>query len=234
MSRPRRGFTLIELLVVIAIIAILAAILFPVFAKAREKARQASCQSNLKQISLAFLQYAQDFDETLPAIRFGDNPGESWPWLVWPGLGDWVSLLRGPIQPYMQSQELLRCPSGPDRGVWDPRVHYAYNEYLYNFNNGFSKLSSLSSAPAGVARISLVIESYASGIVCDWDNGGAIADGMGRVRYGCYDPWRANHEGLNIAYADGHVKFLPQAQVRSTKSTNNLQTPVIDPRAMEG
>ena len=66
----RRGFTLIELLVVIAIIAILAAILFPVFAKAREKARSASCESNLKQISLAVLMYAQDYDEKFPRDWF--------------------------------------------------------------------------------------------------------------------------------------------------------------------
>ena len=67
----RRGFTLIELLVVIAIIAILAAILFPVFAKAREKARQASCSSNLKQIALAALQYATDYDGLIAAGRGG-------------------------------------------------------------------------------------------------------------------------------------------------------------------
>jgi len=66
MKRSRNGFTLIELLVVIAIIAILAAILFPVFARAREKARQTSCLSNLKQLSLAILMYAEDYDETLP------------------------------------------------------------------------------------------------------------------------------------------------------------------------
>src|SRR5688572_26955246 len=66
----KRGFTLIELLVVIAIIAILAAILFPVFAQAREKGRQATCLSNMKQLSLAVTLYAQDFDETLPRMRF--------------------------------------------------------------------------------------------------------------------------------------------------------------------
>ncbi|MCD6351947.1 MAG: prepilin-type N-terminal cleavage/methylation domain-containing protein, partial [Armatimonadetes bacterium] len=70
----RRGFTLIELLVVIGIIAILAAILFPVFARAREKARQASCLSNLKQLALGFLMYIQDYDERLPRYCWWLNP----------------------------------------------------------------------------------------------------------------------------------------------------------------
>src|SRR6202044_2312019 len=69
----RKAFTLIELLVVIAIIAILAAILFPVFAKAREKARQTTCTSNMKQLGLAVLQYVQDYDESMPTGRFGDS-----------------------------------------------------------------------------------------------------------------------------------------------------------------
>jgi prepilin-type N-terminal cleavage/methylation domain-containing protein len=72
-SSLRRGFTLIELLVVIAIIAILAAILFPVFARARENARRASCSSNMKQIGLGFLQYTQDYDERMPSVADGSN-----------------------------------------------------------------------------------------------------------------------------------------------------------------
>src|SRR5476651_29540 len=71
----RQGFTLIELLVVIAIIAILAAILFPVFAKAREKARQTSCASNEKQLGLAFIQYCQDYDEMFPVGTYGNANG---------------------------------------------------------------------------------------------------------------------------------------------------------------
>src|ERR671933_2119510 len=80
------GFTLIELLVVIAIIAILAAILFPVFAKARAKARQATCLSNLKQLGTAFMMYAQDYDETYPMSNYGLSSGvnRSWQYLVDP------------------------------------------------------------------------------------------------------------------------------------------------------
>src|SRR5579883_996778 len=90
------GFTLIELLVVIAIIAILAAILFPVFAKAREKARQASCMSNEKQIGLAILQYVQDNDELMPVSNNGQGRG-------------WA----GEIYAYAKSAQLFKCPDDP-------------------------------------------------------------------------------------------------------------------------
>jgi len=99
-KRTHRAFTLIELLVVIAIIAILAAILFPVFAQAREKARSASCLSNEKQIGLAILQYVQDYDETYP-IGVNADWNASWPTLV---------------QPYVKSLDVFRCPS--DRELW--------------------------------------------------------------------------------------------------------------------
>jgi prepilin-type N-terminal cleavage/methylation domain-containing protein/prepilin-type processing-associated H-X9-DG protein len=102
--RPRAGFTLIELLVVIAIIAILAAILFPVFAQAREKARQTSCLSNEKQIGLGILMYAQDFDETYPfSQRYDPSVGHIW------GMS-WAVV----TQPYAKSYDVYRCPSdGP-------------------------------------------------------------------------------------------------------------------------
>src|SRR5437867_12863837 len=89
----KRGFTLIELLVVIAIIAILAAILFPVFGRARENARRSSCQSNLKQVGLGFMQYVQDYDELMPNRLLGNVD------------------LHTRLQPYIKSTQIFNCPS---------------------------------------------------------------------------------------------------------------------------
>src|SRR5713226_9587436 len=97
----RGGFTLIELLVVIAIIAILAAILFPVFAQAREKARQTTCASNMKQMGLALEMYRQDYDSR--------NPNE-WPWAGL-NLYDWDHTFLEVIAPYTKSQKIGVCPS---------------------------------------------------------------------------------------------------------------------------
>ncbi len=135
-----RGFTLIELLVVIAIIAILAAILFPVFAKAREKARQTSCVSNMKQFGTAAMMYAQDHDEHIVnAYRYngGTGAGGQGP-LFW-----WMALMR----PYTKSEEIERCPSAANAARVDPNIagfpgqspliwygSYVYNDYVTNFN----------------------------------------------------------------------------------------------------
>jgi prepilin-type N-terminal cleavage/methylation domain-containing protein/prepilin-type processing-associated H-X9-DG protein len=118
----RRGFTLIELLVVIAIIAILAAILFPVFAQAREKARQTSCLSNSKQMGLAVLMYSQDYDETFPLTTLYDFGVES-------QQSQWVPR----IAPYIKNTDIFWCPSDsasgyPRYGGWSgPAISYAAN-----------------------------------------------------------------------------------------------------------
>ena len=103
----RKGFTLIELLVVIAIIAILVAILFPVFAKAREKARQASCVSNLKQLTLSFIMYVQDYDDNMPSTAianwadYPDGSKNTYGWWNW----------AHAIYPYLKNANVINCPS---------------------------------------------------------------------------------------------------------------------------
>ena len=116
----RTGFTLIELLVVIAIIAILAAILFPVFARARENARRTSCLSNLKQLGLGTLQYTQDYDERLPAYRLGGGA------ISWPDM----------IYPYVKSEQLFTCPSatGDSHLYRHPRPNGSFQWGSYGCN----------------------------------------------------------------------------------------------------
>jgi prepilin-type N-terminal cleavage/methylation domain-containing protein/prepilin-type processing-associated H-X9-DG protein len=112
MSGNRRGFTLIELLVVIAIIAILAAILFPVFAQAREKARQTSCLSNTKQIGTAVTMYTQDFDEMMPpAVQTASTQASN---ICGQSGGILVATVADMIYPYMKNSAVLQCPSAPE------------------------------------------------------------------------------------------------------------------------
>ena len=117
------AFTLIELLVVIAIIAILAAILFPVFARARENGRRASCQSNLKQIGLGLIQYSQDYDEILVADWYGantaDGPGDTYP----PGGAKVSYKWEDAAFPYFKSEQIFTCPSATGNAA-RPYVYY--------------------------------------------------------------------------------------------------------------
>ena len=147
MPQMKKAFTLIEILVVIAIIAILAAILFPVFAQVREKARSATCQSNLKQVGLALLQYAQDNDEGLPFA-----------WNIQAGVGLKAAQDNGiaprgtwlDLQPYVKSTKLFACPD--DKGV---SIKVAGPDAAHNYvpmlkSNG-SKSSSGGSEPLGTS-----------------------------------------------------------------------------------
>ena len=163
-ATPRftRGFTLIELLVVIAIIAILAAILFPVFAQAREKARQASCISNNKQVGLAILQYVQDYDEQFPSGRIGpSNSAITFPVYpnLWAGVG-WA----GEVYPYSKSAQVLKCPDDSTLFVAATATTPALSPVSYSYNanvaggvayGGSASLASLN-APASTVMLSEV------------------------------------------------------------------------------
>ena len=146
----RRGFTLIELIVVIAVIAILAAILFPVFAQAREKARQAACLSNLKQVGSAVMLYVHDYDETYPGGPI--PPGGSMVfWNLWvPGPeGSWEKMptkwgdtartnVAFRLLPYLKTVQIFSCPSNPTGGnrfgMWDTR----FTQRSYDWHGGLS------------------------------------------------------------------------------------------------
>src|SRR5437879_2371240 len=127
MERRRSGFILIELLVVIAVIAILAALLFPVFAQAREKARQATCLSNMKQINLGWQMYLQDYDDTwiFRLDSYAVGPGQNCDWKYVCGSGpllNWWDVVR----PYTRNHQILACPSTPPDprtpGAWEGQI----------------------------------------------------------------------------------------------------------------
>jgi len=243
-QHKRSGFTLIELLVVIAIIAILAAILFPVFARAREQARKTSCLSNLKQLGLGFLMYAQDYDEKLPGVRFGDGVGQSWPWAVWQGSVDWNGVFTHAVMPYLKNRGILQCPSGTEVDRWSGvnGISYGYSEYFYNLDQGWATLARASGAPAGPSNVTMIAECFSSGIYNDWETGGptlpdGTMDGLNRIRYHTWNPWQANHEGTNITYVDGHSKFLAKDAMRSYRMPSNnadmRQRPIVHPACTE-
>ncbi len=213
MGRPsRRGFTLIELLVVIAIIAILAAILFPVFAKAREKARQSSCSSNLKQMGLAWTQYRSDYDEMCPSSWYDPNRNGTFE------AGDYS--WRYAITPYIKNSQLWQCPSfrataplfdgttldgnGQNAGYGLNIVHYATNA---------------PTPPGGLADAA--VQDTAGTIVAgDLDNGREI--GLGTNGDNTHGQLRTDaaslrhNSGANYFFYDGHAKWLAPTNIKCT------------------
>lgn len=201
----RRGFTLIELLVVIAIIAILAAILFPVFARAREAARQSACMNNVKQLTTGWTMYTNDYDEcVLPYSTNGGSTGVAFPW-------------NRLIQPYVKNTGILRCPSVQ-----------AFNGYAYNFilgGNGrnmatfplpaqspvFADANGTNTANQALA---FIIPTGSSGARHDGralafpnDDPQYQANGWAGSNAARICAWRHN-EGANYGFADGHAKWM--------------------------
>ena len=197
------GFTLIELLVVIAIVSILAAILFPVFARARENARRTSCLSNMKQIALGVMQYTQDYDERFPRIG-GKAPTTIRPY-------GWADSL----QPYLKSTQVMKCPS-VGGAVTVPET-LGYVEYFFNImlNDGYSGVSV---ASVNFAATTVMLGDGANGNARYSTDG--YTSNTGGMSSACRQPDGAGHfaalritdarhlEGANFAFADGHVKWL--------------------------
>ncbi|MHB8996908.1 MAG: DUF1559 family PulG-like putative transporter [Armatimonadota bacterium] len=224
----RSGFTLIELLVVIAIIAILAAILFPVFAKAREKARQASCLSNMKQIGLAFVSYVQDYDGMLPDTLMGrDISGTS---ATFPPCRAWPEI----ITPYIKNSQIFRCPScnystgvgtygyGAVREVlgYAGGLGYTAAEWAPYGNTdqpGYGQ--SLDGLTEPSAIIMLCDSTY---YVCQrsfWSStlNTTSPDAATAAKYNnaYYVVDSRHNDGANCTFADGHAKWLKRGVARS-------------------
>lgn len=240
--RHNSAFTLIELLVVIAIIAILAAILFPVFAQAREKARQTSCLSNAKQIGTAFLMYTQDYDEKIVLTTY-PFPSNTW---------------TDQAQPYIKNRQIFRCPSDQSQNWTTPQVtkasildpdppvvrrsSYFINAYL----SGSSQWGSLAAvqSPASVIYIGESLE----GITRDhfhpfnWNgnqetppnplysgfmHGATFDDAKNETKELAL---RRHSDGSNFVYLDGHAKWGKWSQVFFQRPADGVWQGNFDPR----
>jgi prepilin-type N-terminal cleavage/methylation domain-containing protein len=164
-----RGFTLIELLVVIAIIAILAAILFPVFARAREAARKATCISNLKQLGTSIMIYVQDYDEVYPvANQEADGIPRSQAHLLG-GRGGGLPFIPDVLAPYTKAEQLFRCPTfnkTVDRDVNGFIMNGRGGSYGYRCYCGFGRPSNITPIAAGGAELAAVIYGLAPPLNC--------------------------------------------------------------------
>jgi prepilin-type N-terminal cleavage/methylation domain-containing protein/prepilin-type processing-associated H-X9-DG protein len=216
---PRAGFTLIELLVVIAIIAILAAILFPVFAQARAKARQAACLSNMKQVGIGLMLYTQDYDEVLPG-NTDHRAGFSLP------LGFMQPYDAGnplthrvwarDVQPYMKNRAVLICPQStpmgpPNAEAWHPVVNNPNAGSSSYHLNGIAATKSLAAIPAP-ADIVYLQESNLITRTAQERPRLANPTTATQANHPSYD--LLHNEGGNLLFCDGHAKWQKKISIR--------------------
>ena len=224
----RKAFTLIELLVVIAIIAILAAILFPVFARARENARRTSCQSNEKQMGLGLIQYCQDYDEQLPPAWIGNGT-------TFPGSARWMDV----IQPYTKSIQIFNCPSSTSN-LYTPNDATKPGSYAMSVAYYGDKAPS---PPTPIVNVPYEatknLAALATPSTTVW-----VADATGAANFfqvgwadiasqlpvtpnstpPALEGFQARHlDTINVLYCDGHVKSLKITQL-GEKATGTVNT----------
>ena len=239
------AFTLIELLVVIAIIAILAAILFPVFAQAREKARQTVCLSNTKQLGLGIMQYVQDNDETYPMGGFtltASNPQDS-------NINRWFKA----VAPYTKSSAIRVCPSAmadasanPDKSNYGIRSDIAQygtrgGRPLAEIKNVSGTLLLCDTLRVDYSKVNRTdpnswVKAEDTNKYPEWDVNGLSWEGNGSVFSSQSalnaDRWPAGrHQGfVNIAYCDGHSKAMKVDQLTGVTAARPDGYPYMDPQ----
>ena len=232
----KKGFTLIELLVVIAIIAILAAILFPVFAQAREKARASSCLSNTKQFGTALLLYMDDYDETYPR-KTSQDPNDaptdaSYPakkfaghWVDWWFGGGQTATWMDYIFPYVKNTNMYICPSASKKAPG-----YGYNVCMQGLYNNSGDVNTW--VPASQSMIKNTAETVCFGDSCQVNNNYGVttfqpsflwteqqlkdhasegAENYYKTNAG-YKSGLRHNEGANFTMADGHAKYYKNGQ----------------------
>jgi prepilin-type N-terminal cleavage/methylation domain-containing protein/prepilin-type processing-associated H-X9-DG protein len=224
----KKGFTLIELLVVIAIIAILAAILFPVFARARESARKSACQSNLKQIGLAFNMYRQDFDEEMPRNDQGGGSGGTVDCISEVSRTTYRGTVCNAVQPYIKNKGVFACPSDSgnrpntaDANICGtpPAIQAGFEDkyyklsYAYNYMGVYASPNNTGNAmPGASGKDSTVLRPAEIAIMWDSENRWIDCNGCFWPRDIAYyqaKQWARGHwhnEMANFLYYDGHVK----------------------------
>jgi prepilin-type N-terminal cleavage/methylation domain-containing protein/prepilin-type processing-associated H-X9-DG protein len=201
----RRAFTLIELLVVIAIIAILASILFPVFSRAREKARQSNCLSNLRQFGTALAMYAQDHDECIPPHNDDDGPSNTGDWR-------WDTILYR-LQPYVRNLQLYRCPS--DNGYSQPPTTPGDGKrwWSYGYNTDCGNWGTPDALFQDPSNTIVFFDGEEADMGVE-DDGDRPYDDQHNLQ-----AYRRHNDGFNVHFYDGHVKWYKNKTTQPNQYT---------------